>query len=492
MDRVPPRPQPQDGSASIGGVAPDRISAFLEELARAPDVEPAAPRPGYEVGQVVGRFHLQRMIGRGGFGVVFEAFDSELERTVAFKAIRPGGGARRTFQADWLRLEAMAAARLSHPGIVTLHDVGTAEGGPYIVMERLHGETLQDRLERGPLPPREAVRIALEVARALGHAHESGVVHRDLKPSNVFLTSSGVTKVLDFGLAQVLGSSDRPGGGTPAYMAPEQWRAEAADARTDLYSLGVMLHAMLGAPLPSRNPEPAGPWKARGVPRSVTRLAGQLVSADRDDRPRDVPAILPVLERAHERLSRRAARRLALLAASLALVAAAAGATWLLGHPSRGEASIRRTIAVADVENRTDEPDLDGLSAFLVTSIEQSRSLTVLPRARMRELLGDRGDARRIDEPLAIRAASAAGADAVLLPRVTRGGEGYAIEVRAVHPLSGGTLFRAEEAGRDRASLPGLVDRVSARAREGLRERGGDVRDARVRVADAVTPNLEA
>ncbi len=504
MDRVTLRPQPpEQDPASVGdGPGPERISAFLEEIARAPEVDPGAHPPGYEAGQVVGRFHLHRVIGRGGFGVVFEAFDAELQRTVAFKAVRPGRGGKRAARSGWLRLEAIAAARLAHPGIVTLHDVGMAAGGPYIVLERLHGETLQDRLERGLLPPREAVRIALEVARALAHAHEAGVVHRDLKPSNVFLTASGAAKVLDFGLAQVLGSSDRPGGGTPAYMAPEQWSAAGeADARTDLYSLGVMLYSMLDGTLPyppASSPADAGPsgppppLRARGVPRSLARLAALLVSRDRERRPRDVATILPVLEQARERLRHRAGRRWALLAGSLALVAAAAGTTWLLGRSSVAQASVQRTIAVADVENRTGEPDLDGLSAFLVTSIEQSRSLSVLPRTRVRELLGDQGDARRIDEPLAVRAASAAGADAVLLPRVTRGDAGYALEVRAVHPLSGSTLFRAEEVGRDRASLPGLVDRVSARAREGLRERGPDVRRSQVRVAEAVTPNLEA
>ncbi len=155
MDRVTLRPQPldQDLSSLGGGPAPDRISAFLEELARAPEVEPGSHSPGYEAGQVVGRFHLHQVIGRGGFGVVFEAFDADLQRTVAFKAIRPGRGGKRAAQADWLRLEAIAAARLAHPGIVTLHDVGLAAGGPYLVLERLHGETLQDRLGVGPCRP---------------------------------------------------------------------------------------------------------------------------------------------------------------------------------------------------------------------------------------------------------------------------------------------------------------------------------------------------
>ena len=138
------------------------------------------------------------------------------------------------------------------------------------------------------------------------------MIHRDLKPSNVFLTTSGTAKVLDFGLAQVLGSSDIPEGGTPAFMAPEQWRSEEADPRTDLFALGVMLYAMLdGAP-----PYPAGQGapdgrtggtpralRARRVPRSLAALAQQLVSADCQHRPRDAPSILPTLERAERKLS---------------------------------------------------------------------------------------------------------------------------------------------------------------------------------------------
>ena len=501
MEHATRRSQAAIAPASLpSGVSPERMSAFLVDLARTPEIDPAAATHGYQAGQVVGRFRLRREIGRGGFGVVFEAFDAELERRVAFKAIRTRRGSRSHVDGQWLRQEATAAARLAHPNIVTIHDVGTAPGGPYLVLELLHGETLQDRLDRGPLMPREAVRIALDVARALAHAHEAGVIHRDLKPSNVFLTTSGSAKVLDFGLAQVLGSSDPPGGGTPADMAPEQWRAEEADVRTDLFALGVMLFAMLEGALPypaargdaAHEPGRPRPIRARGAPRSLAALVGQLAARDRRERPRDVPSILPVLERSEQTLSRRAGRAWAMAAAAVLVVATVGAGAWSLGRSRAPGPPGSRTIAIADVLNQTGDGDLDGLSAFLVKAFEQSRHLAVLPRARVRELLGDLGAAPRIDEPLALRAGSAAGVEAVVVPTVRRAGEAFTLEIRAIHPLSGGTLFTVEETGNGKASLPALVDRASARAREGLRERAADVRASLVRVAETVTPNLDA
>ena len=215
MDRVTLRPQPPDPHpASLGGRAgADRISAFLEELARAPEVEPGTHTPGYESGQVVGRFHLQKVIGRGGFGVVFEAFDAELQRTVAFKAIRPGRGGKRAAQADWLRLEAIAAARLAHPGIVTLHDVGMAAVGPYLVLERLHGETLQDRLGRGPCRRARRSASRWRSPAALGHAHEAGVIHRDLSRPTSSSPTSGTRRCSTSGSPRSSGRATGPEAG---------------------------------------------------------------------------------------------------------------------------------------------------------------------------------------------------------------------------------------------------------------------------------------
>lgn len=236
-----------------GGAPPGELSALLAELAASP---PASPPPAWEralgPGRRVGRFELVRELGRGGFGVVFEARDVELGRPVAFKAVRPSARGR---DPDTLRREARAVAALQHPAIVTLHDAGRSEHGDYLIFELLRGETLSGRLGRGPLAPREAARVALEVARALVHAHAAGVLHRDLKPSNVFLTADGGVKVLDFGLAHVFGVAAPAQSGTPGYMAPEQLRGGPEDARTDVFALGVLLAGMLG-PRPPRAAAP--------------------------------------------------------------------------------------------------------------------------------------------------------------------------------------------------------------------------------------------
>src|SRR5512140_1632885 len=241
-------PEPQDAAGERP--APDKsqaMSALLLELATMPsrseDWEHVL-RPG----ESVGRFELVSEIGRGGFGIVYEARDKELGRSVAFKAVRPGRGLEEG-AGELLLREAEAIARLSHPNLVTLHDVGRCEQGPYLVLELLRGLTLGERLRDGPLPVREALRIGAEVARGLAHAHGLGVTHRDLKPSNVFLCEGGHVKVLDFGMAHAFGRQ-RILGGTPAYMAPEQWEDAGEDERTDVFALGVMLYQMLAGDVP--------------------------------------------------------------------------------------------------------------------------------------------------------------------------------------------------------------------------------------------------
>jgi tetratricopeptide (TPR) repeat protein len=269
------------------GASAEELSALLAELAASP---PAAPPPAWEralgPGRRVGRFELVRELGRGGFGVVFEARDVELGRPVAFKAVRPSARGR---DPDTLRREARAVAALQHPAIVTLHDAGRSEEGDYLIFEFLRGETLADRVRRGPLPPREAARVALAVARALVHAHAAGVLHRDLKPSNVFLTADGGVKVLDFGLAHVFGVATPAQSGTPGYMAPEQLRGAREDPRTDVYALGVILAELLGP----RPPRAAAP---------LALLAGRCRAADPAARPEGAAEVARELVAARERL----------------------------------------------------------------------------------------------------------------------------------------------------------------------------------------------
>jgi tetratricopeptide (TPR) repeat protein len=217
-------------------------------------------------GSHLGRYEIGDPLGAGGMGEVYRARDTVLDRTVAVKLLPPGLAADPERLRRFAR-EARTAAALAHPGILVVHDVGEHEGCPYIVSELLAGESLRDRLWRGPLPRREAIDFAAQVATALAAAHEKGIVHRDLKPENLFIAPDGRARILDFGLAAIV-SDDAGAGrslagastatqltdphavlGTLRYMAPEQARGEPADARSDLFALGAVLYEMLyGAP----------------------------------------------------------------------------------------------------------------------------------------------------------------------------------------------------------------------------------------------------
>jgi len=277
-------------SAKNGSTA--GLSALLAELAAPPPFAAAMarvltvsgpPKPAWVPGRRVGRFVLVRELGRGGFGVVWEAFDADLKRRVAFKALKASVRSRTPATDELLRREAEAVAQLQHPHIVTIFDRGLCDEGPYLILELLRGETLAERVARGPVPARETVRVALAIARALVHAHAAGVLHRDLKPSNVFLTADGGVKVLDFGLAHVFGVGGPAHSGTPGYMAPEQLCAGREDARTDLFALGVLLDELLGA------------RRLRAV-LPIAALAARCRAEDPAARPPDAAAVAHELE----------------------------------------------------------------------------------------------------------------------------------------------------------------------------------------------------
>ena len=212
---------------------------------------PAARRPAERAPLFYGRYELLSELGRGTSGIVYKAHDPKLDRLVALKILRPelvsleesGVGMKQRFHQ-----EAVAAGRLTHPAIVAVHDVGEADGRPFMVMEYIEGGTLADLLLGGrPLPLADAVGIVVQVCAALDYAHRHGVVHRDIKPRNI-LVGPGVTKVTDFGTARIMGANHTQTGtmlGTPAYMSPEMVRGQAADPRSDLFSLGVVLYETL-------------------------------------------------------------------------------------------------------------------------------------------------------------------------------------------------------------------------------------------------------
>ena len=212
------------------------------------ETSPAARRATERAPISYGRYEPLSELGRGTSGVVYKAYDPKLDRLVALKILRPelvsldesGVSLKQRFHQ-----EAVAAGRLTHPAIIAVHDVGEAEGRPFIIMEYIEGGTLADLLLGGqPLLLADAVEIVVQVCAALDYAHRHGVVHRDIKPRNI-LVAPGVTKVTDFGTARILDASHTQTGtmlGTPAYMSPEMVRGQASDPRSDLFSLGVVLY----------------------------------------------------------------------------------------------------------------------------------------------------------------------------------------------------------------------------------------------------------
>ena len=204
-------------------------------------------------GQSLGTYRLLSRIGAGAMGEVYAAHDEKLNRRVAVKLIAKDL-ARDGERLQRFRLEAHAASSLNHPNIVVVHDFGELDGRPFIVTELVEGVTLRERLKEGPLPVSEAIEIALQVTSALAAAHAHHLVHRDIKPENVMLRPDGYVKVVDFGLAKLArggGTTStgltQPGqtAGTPAYMSPEQARAEPLDARTDVFSVGAVLYELV-------------------------------------------------------------------------------------------------------------------------------------------------------------------------------------------------------------------------------------------------------
>jgi len=264
--------------------------------------------------QTVGRYQVRRLLGRGAFGAVYLADDPMLRRTVALKLPRrlvPG-----QITKDFLH-EAQMAARLKHPNLVAIYDIGALpDGTTFIAMEHVNGESLRDRLTRGPLSREAAIRLLAQVAAAIHHAHQAGVIHRDLKPGNILIDAAGQVKVADFGLALPTEmSADAPAAnsmsGTPAYMSPEQFSREknAVTFRSDLWSLGVVAYECLAGRVPFRGSTiseirqkilteeapPPPPGENRIGPDELTNVVTSCLSRDPARRPASAAAVEQVL-----------------------------------------------------------------------------------------------------------------------------------------------------------------------------------------------------
>jgi eukaryotic-like serine/threonine-protein kinase len=363
-----------------------RLRADLDALFPTPPAPgaspPATPPEGTALPQVPGH-EVRGVLGRGGMGVVYRAWDLRLNRPVALKMLLAGAYADPADRARFQR-EAEAVAGLCHPNIVQVHDVGEVGGRPYFTMEFVEGGDLAGRIQGAPQPARQAAALVATLAEAVHAAHQSGIVHRDLKPSNVLLTKDGTPKVTDFGLARRL---EGDGGltvsgtpmGTPSYMAPEQARGDkrALGPATDVYALGAILYELLTGRPPfhaesgaatlqqvlADEPVPPARLNPR-VPRDLTTICLKCLEKDPARRYRSAAALAddlrrfgrgePILARPLGRLGRlvRWARRrpaeAALLAAGmLAALAAVGGGGWVIGQRTQTARAVRADLREA-------------------------------------------------------------------------------------------------------------------------------------------------
>lgn len=412
-------------------------TAFLERpeldaAARALHGEAAAASL---IGRQLGHYRLDAVLGIGGMGEVYRAFDGALKREVAVKVLAAplaGHPDRPSALA-----EAQASSRLTHPNIVAIHGVGEVDGVAFIAMELVRGRTLRDRLTDGPLPAAEVLAIATQLGDALAAAHADGVVHRDLKPENVMLTKSGAVKVLDFGIARRADSAaEALAGGTAGYMAPEQAHGEPARPASDQYSFGVILHEMLTGQRPGAAAEWPGVETMAPALGDVVRRCLAAAPADRYATTADLVAALRGVPRpdAAPVLSRRRVLQAGFAAAAVAVTGAA---VWSVG-PWAGR---RRVVAVLPFANLSGDGDADhladGLTATLIERLAVMPALAVLPRTLVFNFRGDGRD----DGTAAL--GRELGADVVLDGTVVRRGAAIGVAARLDDVASGRTLWAA-------------------------------------------------
>jgi eukaryotic-like serine/threonine-protein kinase len=467
-----------------------------------------------------GVFETVRVLGKGGMGTVYLARDQRLSRYVAIKVLNASDVQIEDRRARFLR-EARSAAAVRHQNIATIYEVDeTAEGLPFIVMEYCEGETLSQRIRRRPLDSAEFLSIARQIAAGLAAAHEQGIIHRDIKSANIILEPSGLVKILDFGLAKVLPRAVTDPGldrtidsttghffGTLHFIAPEQARGGNADARSDLFSAGVVLYHMASGHLPFNaeaplmvldkiregEPEPFLPLDP-SFPPAASKIISKLLQKDPADRYQtarellgdleeiDTPTVRMTVQQTSKtslgRTKRRTPRwlgRAAVMTLALAIVAAA---IFLLQRDGNGVMSSDATTTVAHqpirsmavlplrnpANNTKDEFLSVGLADALVTKLQQIESLQVRPTSAVLQFQGDKIDARAASEKLKV--------DGILEGQFIAAGDLVRVTLQLTDARTGFSVWSDSINGR-RDNLIALIDDVSLRTVNGLKDQIG-------------------
>jgi serine/threonine-protein kinase len=464
-----------------------KVDSLFDSLVRADesDFENVVVEPDL-VGQKVGGFEIEEIIGRGGMGVVYLAHDTKLDRSVAIKSI-PAKLANDSTTRMRFQREAKLLASLNHPNIAAIHDIiEQDESTGYLILEYVPGETLAQRIAREPLKLQEALSIGQQIAEAVSAAHEKSIVHRDLKPGNIKITPEGKVKVLDFGLAKISvdeGRSDeitvtQPGHiiGTPAYMSPEQARGKATDHRTDIWSFGCIIYQMLTGHSPfesdtatdtlARIIERQPDWELlpQETPENIRVLLRRCLEKDPDERLGDIAdAAIEIRETLNLPATTRAAPVRALwrwaMVIGFVVVAIVVGLNigrWREQLPGGAGPGRIKSLAVLPLQNLTGDPEqeyfADGMTEALIADLGKIEALQVRSRTSIMQYKDARKPLPEIARELNV--------DAVVEGSVMRVGEQVRITVQLIHAPTDTHLW-ADSYERDLRDILTLLSEVA-------------------------------